>query len=123
MSIDKEKIPTYKYAVSNRIDEPYKESPLVFMDRIQDALDSACDSQKLSIHDKPCTKNIKNQFMIDIIDAMGCLTNDVVEHYSLKGIANELKTTDILDCLELSVVVDHNLNNDLENTTDEEDFS
>jgi hypothetical protein len=120
MSINKDKIPTYKCAVSNLLDEPCQENALLFKETIVEAIQSGC-LRNDAIEKSTFTKNIKNQFMIDIIDSIGCLTRDITEHYSSKGIANELKTGDILDCLEKSIMIESNNNMDIDNTSDEDD--
>lgn len=43
--------------------------------------------------------------MSDIIEPLGDLTNDIKEVYELKGIANTLKLSDVLDAFEKSVNV------------------
>jgi hypothetical protein len=60
--------------------------------------------KKLKNPTKPLPLPMK-YFMTDMIEPLGDLTNDIKEVYELKGIANTLKLSDVLDAFESSLRV------------------
>jgi hypothetical protein len=55
-------------------------------------------------HKLPLTVSMR-YLMSDIIESLGDLTNEIKEVYEIKGIANSLKLSDVLDVFEESVRV------------------
>jgi hypothetical protein len=48
----------------------------------------------------------KRHFLVDILGIIAEATIDIVQHYSQHGIANDLSTGPVLDCIEKTITVD-----------------
>ena len=59
----------------------------------------------------------------DMITSLGDLTSEIKNAYDLKGIANELKLSDVLDCFEQCVDVSCSLDKETEMITSDDDVT
>jgi hypothetical protein len=58
-----------------------------------------------------------------MITSLGDLTSEIKNAYDLKGIANELKLSDVLDCFEQCVDVSCSLDKETEMITSDDDVT
>lgn len=63
----------------------------------------------------------KRDFLIDIMEPFGNLTQEVNEYYGFHNIANTLTLGDVLDCLEISAKVDIAADYDFDGPSEEEE--
>lgn len=61
----------------------------------------------------------KRHFLVDILGVIAEATIDIVEHYSQHGIANDLSTGPVLDCIEKAITVDFVTESDNDISEDE----
>lgn len=77
----------------------------------------------INFREKPVLQNTlpinKRHFLVDILGVIAEATIDIVEQYSQHGIANDLCTGPVLDCIEKAVTVDFVTESDNDNSEDE----
>jgi hypothetical protein len=61
----------------------------------------------------------KRHYLVDILGVIAEATIDIVEHYSQHGIANDLSTGPVLDCIEKAIKVDFVTESDNDMSEDE----
>jgi hypothetical protein len=125
MSIKKESKPTYKNMVFAKDDIEQENEDLLktkqdkkfgTYEEVISKLNKKVDTPESTI--STSTK----MFLSDLITTMGPLTSDIVEQYSMKGIANTLSLSAVLDCFENSINVPYRIEFDTyTNSTDDED--
>lgn len=62
----------------------------------------------------------KKDYLIDLMDSLGVITQQVVDYYGFHNIANELTLATVLDCFEVSTKVELAYDFDFECGTDDE---
>jgi hypothetical protein len=70
-------------------------------------------------HDESNLPSNKREYLLDILGVIGEATIDIIEHYSVHGIANDLSTGDVLDCIEKAITVDFVTESDNDVSDDE----
>lgn len=77
----------------------------------------------LNIREKPVIEHTlpgnKRHFLVDILGVIAEATIDIVEQYSQHGIANDLSTGPVLDCIEKAITVDFVTESDNDISEDE----
>lgn len=118
------KKPSYRSIVSEEVKDQ-QDSVLQFKN--WDEINASTETLS-SVKEQPQPKSVspvKSEFLQAFADFITHLTTDVKEYYGFHGLANELSTDKVIDCLENSVVIDisdDNSNNE-HSSDDEETFS
>lgn len=77
----------------------------------------------ISFPEKPVIEHTlpsnKRQYLVDILGVIAEATLDIVEHFSEHGIANDLTTGAVLDCIEKAITVDFVTESDNDISEDE----
>lgn len=121
------KKPSYRSIVSEEVKDQ-QDTVLQFKNWNEINASTETLSFQGSVKEQPQPKIIspvKLEFLQAFADFITHLTTDVKEYYGFHGLANELSTDKVIDCLENSVVIDINddNSNNEHSSDDEETFS
>jgi hypothetical protein len=66
-------------------------------------------------------KSSTSQYLLDILQQVGDITQSIKEYYEFFGFANDITLSQVLDCIEKSVVVEIVSDMESENNTDDDE--
>lgn len=78
------------------------------------------DDQVLTCVNEEMTLN-KLTFLHEFADYITLLTNEIREYYGFRGLANDLKVSDVIDCIDKSVMIDIKEDTSFNDNSSEED--